>query len=136
MVLYWSRSDARCLLRSMLMMALEQKPVLRVRNATSCLLLHKSSVLFSRVLHTMICHFRVHAFARSVTEVRSLEEQGSSSSRQQEVGHCLRLATVAVDRLCVVDVAPPPHRCLCTAKPSAQAVQRTPTEPRLVRPCW
>ena len=26
--------------------------------------------------------------------------------------------------------------CLCAANPSAQAVQRTPAEPWLVRPCW
>ena len=29
--------------------------------------------------------------------------------------------------------APPSIRCLCTANPIGQAVQRTPTEPRLVR---
>ena len=27
----------------------------------------------------------------------------------EEVGHCLQLATVAVDLLCVVNVAPSPH---------------------------
>ena len=52
------------------------------------------------------------------------------------MGHYLRFATVAVDWLCVVNVAPSPHRCLCTTNPSEQAVQRMPAEPRLVRPCW
>ena len=36
-----------------------------------------------RVLHTMCCHLRAHAFARSVTVTRSSAVQASSSSRQQ-----------------------------------------------------
>ena len=38
---------------------------------------------FSRVLHTICCHIRAHAFVSSVTMVRFSDEQGSSSSRQQ-----------------------------------------------------
>ena len=59
-------------------------------------------------------------FARSLVVMTSSGKQGSSSSRQQEVGHCLRFAAVAVDRRRVVNVAPPPHRWVCTANPSAQ----------------
>ena len=38
---------------------------------------------FSRVTHTMYCHFRAHAVALSVMVMRFSGEQGSSSSRQQ-----------------------------------------------------
>ena len=40
-------------------------------------------LFFFRVLHTMCCHLRAHAFARSVTVSRSSAVQASSSSRQQ-----------------------------------------------------
>ena len=40
-------------------------------------------LFFSRVLHTMCCHIRPHAFGLSVTVTRSSREQSSSSSRQQ-----------------------------------------------------
>ena len=43
---------------------------------------------------------------------------------------------VTVDWQRIVHVAPPPHRCLCMANPSAETVHRTPAEPRLVRRCW
>ena len=71
----------------------------------------------------------------TVMVIRSSEEQGSSSSQQQRRWAIVR-HTVAVDWLCIVNVAPPPQRCLCTANPSEPSVQRTPAEPRLVRPCW
>ena len=40
-------------------------------------------LIFARVIHTRCCHIRIHAFAFSLTVMRSSEEQGSSSSQQQ-----------------------------------------------------
>ena len=40
-----------------------------------------SVLLFSRVLHTMYCHFRAHAFARSVTVMRSSAAHQVAGSR-------------------------------------------------------
>ena len=113
----------------------EEKPVALFQLATSQSFKSNEGMCFSRVLHTICSHFRAHAFARSImTLMMSSGEQDSSSSRQQR-----RWATVCGSPQsqftdCVLSMYPP--HCLCTANPSAQTVQRTPVEPRLVRPCW
>ena len=63
----------------------------------------------------MCCNFRAHAFARSVAVMKCSGEQDSSSSRQQ-----VRWAIVCSSPQLHVNVAPPPHRCLCTANPSVR----------------
>ena len=40
------------------------------------------------------------------------------------MGHRLWLPAVAIDRLGIVEIAPSPHHCFCTANPCAQSVAR------------
>ena len=49
------------------------------------------------------------------------------------MGHRLWLPAVAIHRLSVVEIAPSPHRCFCTAHPCAQSVKGSLTEPVLSR---
>ena len=49
------------------------------------------------------------------------------------MGHRLWLPTVAIHRLGVIEIAPSPHHCFCTAHSSAQSVKGSPTEPVLSR---
>ncbi len=86
---------------------------------------------FCRVLHTMFSHWRMRAFARSVTVAKSSAVQASFSRRQ--VVHCMWLPAVAIHRLGVVEIAPYPHHCFRTAHPCAQSVKRSPAEPVLSR---
>ena len=49
------------------------------------------------------------------------------------MGHRLWLPAVTIHRLGVVEIAPSPHHCFCTAHPCAQSVKGSPTEPVLSR---
>ena len=42
-------------------------------------------------------------------------------------------SSVTIHRLGIVEKAPSPHHCFCTAHPCAQSVKRSPTEPVLSR---
>ena len=84
-----------------------------------------SVFFFFRVLHTLFSSLGAHAFARSVT--------GQVVRRQERRGHRLWLLAVAIRRLGVIEIAPSPHHCFCTAHPCAQSVKGSPTEPVLSR---
>ena len=49
------------------------------------------------------------------------------------MGHRLWLPAVAIHRLGVIEIAPSPHHCFCTAHSCAQSVKGSPTEPVLSR---
>ena len=49
------------------------------------------------------------------------------------MGHRLWLPAVAIHRLGVIEIAPSPHHCFCTAHSCAQSVKGSPTETVLSR---